>query len=106
MTARTIKLDDTYCTAANWQSSIDSNERELAHLLSKDRWGPWVDEVNQEITSWSKKRDKALAKLRTINDGLTDYEKAWVRRKCGGERLAQDFLDLGVEPSWVNKTSV
>lgn len=98
MTAQTIKLVDTYCTAANWQDSIDANRQTLAEVPHSI----FVDELNDEIAEWSKSRDKVLAKLRTINDGLTDYEKEWVRRKCecGGEQLARYFRELGVEPSW------
>jgi hypothetical protein len=99
MTASTIKLVDVYCVAANWQSSIDTVTKERARYL-KDGNTRYLAECDQEIAAWSKLRDKAKAKLRTINDGLTDYEKDWVRRKCGGDRLASDFRKLGIEPSW------
>jgi hypothetical protein len=113
MTKQTIKLVDTYCTAANWQSSINSNRDTLDRVKEEVRQRnirggnphdtvshPYIDEIVGEIAVWSKRRDKFVAKLRVINAGLTDDEKQWVRQKCGGEKLAQDFRELGVEPSW------
>jgi hypothetical protein len=99
MTAQTIKLVDTYCDAANWHSCVKSVTSERDRYLEAGN-SRYLAEAEGEIVVWSERRDKALAKLRIINDNLTDYEKDWVRRKCGGDRLAQNFRKLGVEPSW------
>jgi hypothetical protein len=100
MSKQTIKLVDTYCVAANWASMVETNKQTLAELSAGKPPPGWIEECEDEIKEWSAKRDKALAKLRAIVASLTDYEKDWVRRKCRGATLAQEFRALGVEPNW------
>jgi len=98
MTERTIKLVDLCCEAANWQDSIDSNKQTLTEL-HRDSTSRYFYE--REVEEWSARRDGVLTKLRATMDGLTDYEKDWVRRKCKGYELAEQFRELGIEPNWV-----
>lgn len=98
MTARTIRLVDTYCDAANWQDCIDSNIESLKEIGGYPAWG---QELTDEIRRWGMKRDKLKLRLQRIVDALTDYEKDWIRRKCGDKELAIGFLKLGIEPNWV-----
>lgn len=98
MTRRTITLVDTYCRAANWQHSIDCNNKALVHVGDSN---PQLKfQIDDEIRRYSIKRDRIVNRLRTHMEKLTEAEKDWVAKKCGGDDLAAKFRALGIEPNW------
>jgi hypothetical protein len=95
MTARTIKLVDTYCTAANWQGCIDSNKDNPFYQTN--------EEAKTEIATWAAKRDLAIAKVRLLMLALTEHEKRWLSRYDHGN-IAARLRALGIEPTWESQS--
>lgn len=104
MTDRTIRLIDRYCDVWNWQQALEEAlawQTKLDGGSARDR-DLWATSCVQEVKGWRRRLGRSLANLRLVMSRLTDHEKDWVRRECGGDSLAQEFRKLGVEPNWAD----